>query len=80
MNFTLEEKIRTIFNANNLVKIEKVLRTKNGEKHYKYTWSIEEIQFPEIHTINWWGFDTLDECVEDCLTYLAIKGHTEKIN
>lgn len=67
MEFTLEEKMRTIFNSGDVVKIEKVLRTKNGENHYKYVWNVDGKQ-----TRNWLGFDTIDECVEDCLTYLTI--------
>ena len=67
MEFTLEEKIRAIFNSGNVVKIEKVLRTKGGETYYKYVWNVDGKQ-----TTNWLGFDTIDKCVEDCLTYLTI--------
>jgi hypothetical protein len=67
MEFTLDEKIRAIFNSGNVVKIEKVKRTKSGDTHYKYVWSVDEKQ-----TTNWFGFDTIDECVEDCLIYLTI--------
>ena len=67
MEFTLEEKMRAIFNSADVVKIEKVLRTKNGENHYKYVWNVDGEQ-----TTNWFGFNTIDECVEDCLTYLTI--------
>ena len=65
--FTLEEKMRAIFNSGDVVKIEKVLRTKNGEKHYKYVWNHDGKQ-----TTNWFGFNTIDECVEDCLFHLTI--------
>lgn len=71
MKFTLEEKMRAIFNSGDAVKIEKVLRTKNGEKHYKYIWNVDGNQ-----TRNWFGFDTIDECVEDCITNLAINSLT----
>ena len=67
MEFTLEEKMRTIFNSGDVVRIEKVLRTKNGENHYKYVWNVDEKK-----TTNWFGFNTIDECVEDCLTHLTI--------
>lgn len=63
----LEEKMRAIYNSGDVVKIEKVLRTKNGEKHYKYVWNVDGKQ-----TTNWFGFNTIDECVEDCLTHLTI--------
>ena len=67
MESTLEEKMRTIFNSCDVVKIEKVLRTKHGLEAYKYVWNVDGKQ-----TRNWLGFDTIDECVEDCLTYLTI--------
>lgn len=41
MEFTLDDKMRAIFNSGNVVKIEKVLRTKSGEKHYKYIWTVD---------------------------------------
>lgn len=50
MEFTLEEKIRAIFNAGNEVKIDKVLRTKSGETYYKYVWDVDGVQS------NWFGF------------------------
>ena len=68
MEFTLEEKIKAIFNSGNLVKIEKVIRTKSGETHYKYVWDVDGEK-----SRNWFGFDTIDECVEDCVTHLTIK-------
>lgn len=67
MEFTLEDKIKTIFNSGNVVKIEKVMRTKSGETHYNYVWDVDGIK-----TRNWFGFETIDECVEDCLTHLTI--------
>lgn len=67
MEFTLEEKMRVIFNSGDVVKFEKVLRTKNDKKHYKYVWNVNGKQ-----TTNWFGFNTIDECVEDCLTHLTI--------
>ena len=67
MELTLEDKIRAIFNSGNLVKIEKVLRTVGGETYYKYVWTVDGIQ-----TRHWLGFDSIDDCVDDCLTYLVI--------
>jgi len=67
MEFTLDEKIRAIFNSGKVVKIEKLLRTKDGETYYKYRWDVDGKQ-----SNNWFGFDNIDQCVEDCLTYLTI--------
>ena len=68
MEFTLEQKIRAIFNSGNLVKIEKVIRIKSDKTHYNYVWDVDGIK-----TRNWFGFETIDECVEDCVTHLTIK-------
>ena len=67
MEFTLEEKIRAIYNSGNVVKIGTVIRTKNGGTYYKYVWDVDGTT-----SKNWFGFDTLDECVEDCITHLTI--------
>jgi hypothetical protein len=67
MEFTLEEKMKAIFNSADVVKIEKVLRTKDGVKYFKYLWTVDGQT-----TSKWFGFDTIDECVEDCLTMLTI--------
>ena len=67
MEFTLEEKMKTIFNSGNVVKVEKVIRTKSGGTYYKYVWDVDGTK-----SRNWFGFHTLDECVEDCLTHLTI--------
>ena len=65
----IEQKIRAIYNWGNVVKIEKVLRIKSGQTYYNYVWDVDG----EKSSRNWFGFETLDECVEDCLTYLSIK-------
>jgi len=67
MEFTLEQKLRAIFNSGNLVKIEKVIRTKSDKTYYNYVWYVDEIK-----SRNWFGFETIDECIEDCLTHLTI--------
>ena len=67
MGFTLEQKVRTVFNSANVVKIEKVMRMKNEKTYYNYIWNIDGIK-----SRNWFGFETIDECIEDCLTHLTI--------
>ena len=68
IEFTLEEKIKAIFNSGNHVKIEKVIRIKSDKTYYNYVWYVDGTT-----SRNWFGFDTLDECVEDCVTHLSIK-------
>ena len=67
MEFTLEQKVRTVFNSADVVKIEKVMRTKSDKTYYNYIWSIDGIK-----SRNWFGFETIDECIEECLTHLTI--------
>jgi hypothetical protein len=69
---TLEEKIRAIYNSSKTARLDKVLRIKSGVNYYNYVWTIDGAQ-----SGNWFGFKTLDECVDDCITYLAIE-HYEK--
>ncbi len=51
-----------------VVKIKKVLRIKSGQTYYNYVWDVDGEK-----SRNWFGFDTIDKCVEDCLTHLTIK-------
>jgi hypothetical protein len=67
MEFTLEQKLRAIFDYSDTAKIEKVTRTKGGIEYFKYIWSVNNIS-----STNWFGFDSLEECLEDCLSHQAI--------
>lgn len=67
MEFTLEQKIRAIFNSGELVRIEKVARTKDGKKYHKYFWTVDGVS-----STNWFGFDTIEECIDECLSHLSI--------
>ena len=68
MEFTLEAKLKAIYNSVNVVKIEKVMIMTSEKTYYNYIWDIDGTK-----SINWFGFETIDECVEDCLTHLTIK-------
>ena len=68
MEFTLEAKLKAIYNSVNVVKIEKVMRMTSEKTYYNYIWDIDGTK-----SRNWFGFETIDECVDDCLTHLTIK-------
>ena len=73
MESTLGEKISTIFKSGKSISFQNEVRRKDGEWYSRITW--KHIQQPNgsvIKQSTWFGFDTIDECVEDCLTYLAI--------
>jgi hypothetical protein len=73
MESTLGEKISTIFKSGKSISFQNEVRRKDGEWYSRITW--KHIQQPNgsvIKQSTWFGFDTIDECVEDCLTYLEI--------
>ena len=73
MESTLGEKISAIFKSGKSISFQNEVRRKDGEWYSRITW--KHIQQPNgsvIKQSTWFGFDTIDECVEDCLTYLAI--------
>ena len=73
MESTLGEKISTIFKSGKSISFQNEVRRKDGEWYSRITW--KHIQQPNgsvIKQSTWFGFDTIDECVEDCLTYLVI--------
>ena len=74
MEYTLSEKMNSIFNSGESIKFQNVVRRKEGEWYSRIIW--EHVQLPgdqHIRSCDWWGFETIDECVEDCLTYLTLK-------
>ena len=70
MEYTLEDKLRVILENNNNVKIVKSKKTKDGEIFYRYSWEVDD-----VHDLGWWGFDNIDECVDDCIGYLALRDY-----
>jgi len=63
----LSDKINTIYNSSDEVKIEKVKRIKDGVTFFNYIWSVNGYSTP-----NWFGFNSLEECVDNCLDWVVI--------
>jgi hypothetical protein len=73
MENTLEEKMNAIFNSGKSIRFQNVIKRKDGEWYSRVIW--EQVQLPggqNIKSCDWWGFDTIGECVDDCLTYIVI--------
>ena len=65
MKFTLEEKMSAIFNSGKSISFQNQVRRKDGEWYNRITW--KHIQQPDgtvIKQSTWFGFNTIDECVE----------------
>jgi len=72
-NYTLSDKITAIFNSGKSIRFQNTVKRKDGEWYSRIVW--EEVQLPGNKTIKsceWFGFETIDEAVEDCLTYIVI--------
>jgi hypothetical protein len=72
-DFTLSDKLNAIFNSGKSIRFQNTVKRKDGDWHSRIIW--EEVELPSnrtIETCEWFGFETIDEAVEDCLTYLVI--------
>jgi len=71
---TLEEKLTAIFNSGYSIVFQNTVKRKDGEWHSRIIW--KHVGLPgnrHIKDCDWWGFDTIGEAVEDCLTYIVLK-------
>lgn len=70
---TLGEKMNVIFKSGKSIRFQNVVKRKDGEWYSRIVW--EQVQLPggqHIKSCSWWGFDTIEEAVDDCLNYLLI--------
>lgn len=71
---TLSEKMNAIFNSGKSIRFQNVIKRKDGEWYSRIIW--EQVQMPggqHVKSCDWWGFETIEEAVEDCLNYLVIE-------
>ena len=69
----LSEKMTAIFNSGKSIIFQNTVKRKDGEWHSRIIWT--HVGLPGNRTIkecDWFGFETIDEAVEDCLTYIVI--------
>jgi hypothetical protein len=69
----LSETLNAIFNSGHSIRFQNVVRRKEGEWYSQIIW--EHLQQPGnsvIKSCDWFGFETIDEAADNCLTYLTI--------
>ncbi len=72
--FTLEEKMNAVFNSGKSIRFQNQVKRKDGEWYSRIIW--EHVQLPNnraIKSCDWWGFETIEEAVDDCLDYIVIE-------
>jgi hypothetical protein len=70
----LSEKMNVIFSSGKSIRFQNEVRRKDGEWYSRITW--EEVELPgdrPIKSCDWFGFETIDEAVEDCLNYIVME-------
>lgn len=70
----LKKKLSKVFKSGYSIKFQNVVRRKDGEWHNRIIW--EHIQLPNSIIIGgseWFGFEDIEDCVDDCLKYLELK-------
>ena len=76
---TLQEKFKLIFESGNWFIFENTIKRQDGEWVDRITW--EHVGQPgnrHIKSCEWFGFETIEECVDDCLNYIeTIKDETD---
>jgi hypothetical protein len=71
---TLEEKMNAVFNSGKSIRFQNQVKRKDGEWYSRIIW--EHVQLPgnrAIKSCDWWGFETIEEAVDDCLDYIVIE-------
>lgn len=67
----IEEKLHKLFNSENSIILQNVVRRINDEWERRIIW--EHVQLPSnnfIKDCKWEGFTNVEDCINDCLKYL----------
>jgi len=75
MNYDLSDKFNAIFNSGKSIRFQNVTKTKKGVSYNRIMWEeVEQTTGEQITScFDWWGFDTIEDAVEDCLTRIVIE-------
>ena len=69
----LSDTLNAIFNSGHSIRFQNVVRRKEGEWYNRIIWEhVQEPSHSVIKTCDWFGFETIEEAVDNCLTYLSI--------
>jgi hypothetical protein len=70
---TLQEKLHFIFNAGHF-QFYNDLRRQDGEWYDRILWKrVQQPGSSYLKGCEWFGFDTMEDCVDDCLKYISRK-------
>lgn len=70
----LKKKMDKIFDSGYLISFQNEVKRKDGEWHSRIVW--KHLQPPMnqiIEDCEWFGFEDIEECVDDCLKYINSK-------
>lgn len=68
---SLQRKLEILFSSGHSIQIQNTVKRVEGEWESRIIW--EHVQLPGdnvIKTCKWEGFETPEECIDDCLKYL----------
>jgi len=68
---SLEQKITSVFDSGYHIRFENVVKRMDGDWHQRIIWT--HVQNPSsgyVDSCEWEGFETIEECVDDCLKYI----------
>lgn len=70
----IREKLNKIFQSGYSISFQNEVRRKDGEWYSRIIW--KHLQLPGhriIKECEWFGFENIEECVDDCLKYIENK-------
>jgi hypothetical protein len=68
---SLSEKIQQVFDSGHSFSFQNEVKRSDGEWYSRIIW--RHLQLPGnqlIEECEWFGFETMEECVDDCLKYI----------
>jgi hypothetical protein len=72
----LSKKIEQVFNSGYSIAFQNEVRRSDGEWYSRITWkNLQQPGNQVIKECEWFGFETMEECVDDCLKYLNNKNY-----
>ena len=76
---TTREKLDKVFSSGSNFIFQNEVKKKDGEWELRITWT--HVRLPgniPLNTCTWFGFENIDDCLDDCLLYLEIIENKKK--
>ena len=69
---TVAEKFNRVFESGHSISFQNTIRRMEGEWESRIIWKHHQLPGTAIITeCRWEGFETIEECIDNCLKYLA---------